>query len=70
MFSTQWCGHCRNARAYFAAKGIAFNEIDVEASPAGYKEYKQLGGKGVPLILVGKKVMRGFSAERFEAMRR
>ncbi len=70
MFSTDWCGHCKNARRYFAANGIAFTEIDIEKSGAGHKEYKDLGGKGVPLILVGKKVMRGFSAERFESMRK
>ena len=70
MFSTEWCGHCKNARKYFAANGIAFTEVDIEKSGAGHKEYKELGGKGVPLILVGKKVMRGFSAESFEAMRR
>ena len=70
MFSTDWCGHCRNARRYFAAKGIAFTEVDIEKSSTGYKEYKDLGGKGVPLILVGKKVMRGFSPERFESMRK
>lgn len=70
MFSTDWCGHCKNARKYFAANGIAFTEIDIEKSAAGHKEYKDLGGKGVPLILVGKKVMRGFSAERFESMRK
>jgi len=70
MYSTSWCPHCRNARSYFTARGIRFTEIDVEASEAGRKEYEALGGKGVPLILVGDKAMRGFSAQRFEALRR
>jgi glutaredoxin len=70
MYSTAWCPHCRNARAYFAARSIAFTEIDVEKSEAGRREYEALGGKGVPYILVGDKAMRGFSAKRFEALRR
>ena len=68
MYSTDWCGHCKNARAYFASKGIRYREIDVEKSESGRKEFKELGGGGVPLIIVGDKVMRGFSAEYFEAL--
>ena len=40
----------------------------MEKSPEGNKRFKELGGKGVPLIVMGSKVMRGFSVERFEAM--
>ena len=66
MYSTDWCGHCKNARAYFASKGIRYRDIDVEKSESGRKEFKELGGGGVPLIFVGDKSMRGFSAEYFE----
>ena len=68
MYSTDWCGHCKNARTYFASKGIRYNDIDVEKSESGRKEFKELGGGGVPLIIVGDKVMRGFSAKSFEAL--
>ena len=70
MYATSWCGHCRRAREYFAAKGIGYTEVDVEKSPEGRKRFRELGGRGVPLIVVGSKVMRGFSPERFEAARR
>ncbi|HYC37366.1 MAG TPA: glutaredoxin domain-containing protein [Usitatibacter sp.] len=70
MYSTSWCGYCKRARDYFTAKGIRFTEIDVEKSTEGNRRFKELGGKGVPLILAGGKVMRGFSVERFEAMQR
>lgn len=70
MYSTQSCGHCRNARAYFASQGVRYTEIDVEASEEGHKRFKELGGRGVPLIVVGDKVMRGFSAERFDKLYR
>jgi glutaredoxin len=70
MYSTDWCGHCKNARKYFAAKGIPFTEVNVETSESGRKEYEALGGGGVPIIQVGGKVMRGFSAASFEALRK
>lgn len=70
MYSTEWCGVCRRARSYFAANGIAYTEIDVEKSEAGRREFTELGGKGVPLIVAGGKVMRGFSPEGFERLRK
>ena len=69
MYSTSWCGHCKNARNYFAAKRIAYRDLDVEKSDAAASEFKRLGGSGVPLILVGGKAMSGFDPEAFEALR-
>jgi glutaredoxin len=70
MYSTSWCGHCKNARNYFAAKRIAYRDLDVEASPEAARDFKRLGGSGVPLILVGTKAMSGFNPESFEALLR
>ena len=68
MFSTSWCPHCKRAKAYFAQKGVAFREIDIEASEAGQREFKSYGGQGVPLIILGDKRMRGFSPEAMDRM--
>ena len=70
MYATQWCGVCKRARAYFAAQGVRYREIDVDESEAGRREFEAYGGRGVPLILVGDKVMRGFSEKGFEKLRR
>ncbi len=68
MYTTSRCVHCKRARAYFAQKGIRYTEVDVEASEDNRKEFKELGGGGVPLILVGGKSMRGFSEAAIEAL--
>jgi glutaredoxin len=70
MYSTDWCPHCKNARNYFAANAIRYREVNVESSESGRKEFEELGGGGVPLILIGQKVMRGFSPESFEYYRK
>ena len=70
MYSTAWCVHCKNARNYFASQGISFTEVDVEKSEEGRKEFQSFTGSGVPLIVVGSKTMRGFSASAFESMRK
>lgn len=68
MYSTKWCPYCKKAKAYFASRGLQYHEIDIEASDAARREYKELGGKGVPLIFVGKKRMQGFSERAMDAL--
>jgi glutaredoxin len=70
MFSAAWCGYCKQARAYFRAKAIPFTDIDVEKSDDGRRRYKELGGGGVPIILVGSRMMQGFSEDAFESLRK
>ncbi len=65
MYSTTWCGFCKKARRYFRANDIPFREYDVEKSSKGKRDYEKLGGRGVPIILVGDKRLNGFSVERF-----
>ncbi|HYR34744.1 MAG TPA: glutaredoxin family protein [Burkholderiales bacterium] len=68
MYATSWCGYCAQARAHFARRGIAYIEYDVEKSPAAHAEFKRLGGRGVPLIVHGANVMRGFREQSFDAL--
>jgi glutaredoxin-like YruB-family protein len=70
MYSTAWCGVCKQARAYMQQKGIAFTEYDVEKDPTGKADFAKLGGRGVPVILVGGKRMNGFSPNRFDQLLR
>ena len=66
MYSTSWCGYCKQARRYFNQKQIAFTEYDVEKTDKGKQDFKRLGGKGVPVILVGDQRLNGFSKRAFE----
>ena len=68
MYSAEWCGVCKRAKAYFQQKRIAFSERDIDKSKSARTEFDKLGGKGVPIILVGEKRMNGFNAERFDRM--
>ena len=68
MFATDWCPYCRKAREYFARNGIRYAELDIEKSRAAHAEYRSLGGKGVPLIVVGTQRMSGFSEARLAQM--
>jgi len=68
MYSAEWCGVCKKAKKYFRANNIPFKDYDIDKSSKGKKDYKKLGAKGVPVILVGKKRLNGFSAATFESI--
>jgi len=68
MYSAEWCGVCKKAKKYFKANNVPYKDYDIEKSSKGKKDYKKLGAKGVPVILVGKKRLNGFSAGSFESI--
>lgn len=61
LYATQWCGYCAAARDFFSANGIRFTELDIEKSSAGYEGHRKLGGNGVPLVVVGDRVIHGYN---------
>lgn len=65
MYSASWCGVCKKARRYFEDSRIAFTEFDIDKNPKARSAYEKLGARGVPVILVGKQRMNGFSIEGF-----
>jgi len=65
IYTTEWCGVCKRAKAFFKQNGVPFREWDVEKTDYGSVKFKQLGGSGVPLITVGSEKMMGFDANRF-----
>lgn len=66
MYSTSWCGYCKKARRYFERNNITFVEYDIERNRRAKAEYDRLGGRGVPVILVGTRRMNGFSVAGFK----
>ena len=66
MFSASWCGVCKKAKKYFRRNGIPFTEYDIEKSKKAKRKYKKLGATGVPVIIVGRKRMNGFSEAGFK----
>ena len=65
LYTTEWCGVCKRAKAFMQQNGVPFREWDVEKTEYGATKFRQLGGSGVPLITVGSERMMGFDAGRF-----
>lgn len=67
MYATPTCGYCAKARQYFSARGLHWDERDIEASAQAKSEWKTLGGMGTPLILVDDEKISGFHQARIDA---
>ena len=68
MYTTPTCGACKVAKGYMAKKGVQYQEVDLSRSQEAQAEFARLGGRGVPLILVGDQRMEGFNPRAFDAM--
>ena len=55
MYVTDWCPYCTRARSLLADKGVAVQEIDVEAVPGAREEMRARSGRAtVPQIFIGE----------------
>ena len=54
MYTTMWCGYCARARGLLNKKGVAFEDIDVEADGAKRDEMieRAHGRTTVPQIFI------------------
>jgi|SRR3954467_2503405 glutaredoxin 3 len=55
IYTTQFCGYCRSAKALLQRKGVLFNEIDVTGDPEGRDRMVERadGRYTVPQIFIG-----------------
>lgn len=55
MYATSWCPYCSRARQLLEQKGVAIEEIDVDARPEARLEMMSRSGRRtVPQIFIGE----------------
>lgn len=52
VYSSMGCGFCTKQKEFLKEKGIPFEERDINKNAQYYKEFKELGGAGVPFTVV------------------
>ena len=54
MYATDWCPYCERARSLLSGKGVAFEEIDIDAVTGAREEMVARSGRDtVPQIFIG-----------------
>ena len=66
LYATSWCGYCKKARAYMARNGIKYREYDIEKDRFANARYKRLGGRGIPFLVKGDEVVKGFNTVSYD----
>ncbi|WP_292821298.1 glutaredoxin family protein [Methylophilus sp.] len=67
LYATDWCPYCEKTRALLAAKGIPYQEMNIETSAEARSQYQRLAAQGVPVLLVAGEVVRGYHPQIMEA---
>ena len=62
LYATSWCANCAKTRKLLKAQNIPYFEYDVDNSSEGQRQFKQLHGNGVPVILIKNTVVRGYNS--------
>ena len=71
VYTTSWCGWCKKTLAWLDAKGIDYENRDVETSEAWAEEMHDLTGSGgIPVIVIDGEVIKGFNQAQMEEMLR
>lgn len=64
LYTTARCPYCARLRADLRASGVAYTEHDVERSLQGQLGMWALRGRGVPVTVVGDRVIYGYRADQ------
>lgn len=74
VYSAEWCGFCKKAKAWLAERDVPFLERDVEKQAGvadeleGKLKQANLKGGGVPVIDWSGTVVMGFDKKRLESL--
>jgi glutaredoxin-like YruB-family protein len=60
LYATQWCGYCAKTRAFLKKHNVPYTEYDIESSSEAMRHMSAMNAFGVPVIVVGNTVIRGY----------
>jgi glutaredoxin len=60
LYATSWCPYCAQTRDFFQTHRIKYVEYDIERDAAAENGYREVHGRGVPVVVVGDEVIHGY----------
>ena len=61
IYSTSWCGPCKNVKRLLDERGLSYDEIDIEEIGWSRDDlYDLTGGRTVPQIVINEKPVGGY----------
>lgn len=66
IYTTQHCPHCQHAKRWLKRNNITFLDFNVAKPGKIQKNFFQMGGHSVPLIVVGDQKFSGFNPRQLK----
>jgi len=66
MLGAWWCRYCYRAKDYFQQNNVHYCEYDMENTDIGKQLYQKHGAGPIPVLLIGKYRLNGFSEQQIE----
>ena len=61
IYSTSWCGPCKNVKRLLEERALSYDEIDIEEIGLSRDDlYDLTGGRTVPQIVINEKPVGGY----------
>ena len=68
LYSADWCGWCQKAKQHLDRKGINYEVRDIDRPENLAELVAKTGQKGIPVLDVGGRVVKGFSPGRYDEL--
>ena len=65
MFSTTSCPYCAKTRALFNSLNVEWCEKDINKSASDAAIFSKIGGRGVPVTVIGDTTIHGYNPDAF-----
>ena len=63
LYMTTWCPYCQKMEKFLKQNKIVYNKFNIETDSKAKSRYKKYGGKGVPLLKIGSKIIKGYNPQ-------
>lgn len=68
VYTSPTCGYCQQAKTFLRDNGVSFIEKDVSIDRQAQMDLENMGAMGVPVIVVGDEIIRGYDRNRLEML--
>jgi glutaredoxin len=63
LYRTSWCGYCKKMERFLKENGISYVAYDIEQDSNAARTFREMGGRGVPVVRIGSTVIRGYNPD-------
>ena len=68
IYTTQHCPHCQHAKHWLKKNNVPFLDFNVAKPGRIQKQFFKMGGRNVPLIVVGEQKFSGFNPQQLKVV--